>query len=79
MPELSTIYDYMRANASLLGRRIFQEYPALHQFGDPVSARIEGLLRTPFPRKPSRSWGWPDAGRRREPAWWSPNAAPAKR
>ena len=49
MPELSTIYDYMRANASLLGRRIFQEYPALHQFDDPVSPRIEGLLRTPFP------------------------------
>jgi hypothetical protein len=49
MPELSTIYDYMRANASLLGSRILQEYPALHQFDDPVSPRIEGLLRKPFP------------------------------
>jgi len=49
MPELSTIYDYMRANASLLGARILQEYPALHQFDDPVSPRIEGLLRKPFP------------------------------
>src|SRR5258708_20526671 len=49
MPELSTIYDYMRAHASLLGERILQEYPALHQFGDPVSPRIEGLLRKPFP------------------------------
>ena len=49
MPELSTIYDYMRANASLLGARILQEYPALHQFEDPVSPRIEGLLRKPFP------------------------------
>jgi len=49
MPELSTIYDYMRANASLLGARILQEYPALHQFDDPVSARIDGLLRKPFP------------------------------
>lgn len=49
MPELSTIYDYMRANASLLGERILQDYPALHQFGDPVSLRIEGLLRRPFP------------------------------
>jgi superfamily II DNA or RNA helicase len=49
MPELSTIYDYMRANASLLGTRILQEYPALHQFDDPVSPRIEGLLRKPFP------------------------------
>lgn len=49
MPELSTIYDYMRANASLLGARILHEYPALHQFDDPVSPRIEGLLRKPFP------------------------------
>ncbi len=31
MPELSTIYDYMRAPAALLGDRILQEYPALHQ------------------------------------------------
>src|SRR4029077_20771298 len=49
MPELSTIYDYMRANASLLGARILQEYPALHQFDDPVSPRVEDLLRKPFP------------------------------
>src|SRR5438309_2751263 len=49
MPELSTIYDYMRRHAALLGERILQEYPALHQFEDPVSPRIEGLLRTPFP------------------------------
>ena len=49
MPELSTIYDYMRCHAALLGERILQEYPALHQFDDPVSPRIEGLLRTPFP------------------------------
>ena len=49
MPELSTIYDYMRRHAALLGDRILQEYPALHQFDDAVSPRIEGLLRTPFP------------------------------
>src|SRR5258708_40041902 len=49
MPELSTIYDYMRAHASLLGERILQEYPALHQFDDAVSPRIAGLLRKPFP------------------------------
>jgi superfamily II DNA or RNA helicase len=49
MPELTTIYDYMRANASLLGARILQEYPALHQFDDPVSPRLEALLRKPFP------------------------------
>jgi superfamily II DNA or RNA helicase len=49
MPELSTIYDYMRANAALLGTRILEEYPALHQFDDAVSRRIDGLLRRPFP------------------------------
>ena len=31
MPELSTIYDYMRANASLFGTRILEQFPALHQ------------------------------------------------
>lgn len=49
MPELCTIYDYMRAHASLLGERILQEYPALHPFEDPVSPLISGLLRKPFP------------------------------
>lgn len=49
MPELSTIYDYMRSHASLLGERILEEYPALHRFEDPVSPRIEKLLRRPFP------------------------------
>ena len=49
MPELSTIYDYMRVNANLLGARILQEYPALHNSMIPVSPRIEGLLRRPFP------------------------------
>src|SRR3979411_1462950 len=49
MPELCTIYDYMRAHAALLGDRILQEYPALHKFDDAVSHRIEELLRKPFP------------------------------
>jgi superfamily II DNA or RNA helicase len=49
MPELCTIYDYMRAHAALLGERILQEYPALHQFEDPASPRIQELLRRPFP------------------------------
>ncbi len=49
MPEISTIYDYMRAHSSLLGERILQEYPALHQFDDPVSPWIADLLRRPFP------------------------------
>src|SRR5579864_3412817 len=49
MPELSTIYDYMRAHANLLGTRILEQFPALHQVHDPLSPRIEGLLRKPFP------------------------------
>jgi hypothetical protein len=49
MPELCTIYDYMRAHANFLGERILQQYPALHQFDSAVSPRIEELLRTPFP------------------------------
>jgi superfamily II DNA or RNA helicase len=49
MPEIATIYDYMRAYAKLLGERIVEEYPALHQFDNSVSPRIEGLLRRPFP------------------------------
>jgi superfamily II DNA or RNA helicase len=49
MPELSTIYDYLRANALLLGTRILEQFPALHQVHDPLSPRIEGLLRRPFP------------------------------
>lgn len=49
MPALSTIYDYLRAHSNLLGARILQEYPALHQFDDPVSPRIASLLRKPFP------------------------------
>ena len=49
MDELSTIYDYMRSYAPLLGERILQEYPALHQFDDPVSPRLDQLLRRPKP------------------------------
>ena len=49
MPELSTIYDYMRAHANLLGERILEQFPALHQVQDPVSPRVQALLRRPFP------------------------------
>jgi superfamily II DNA or RNA helicase len=48
MPELFTIYDYMRAHAALLGERILEEYPALHPFDAPLSPRITSLLREPF-------------------------------
>ncbi len=63
MPDLATIYDYMRAHSTLLGERILQEYPALHQFNDPGSPRIKDLLRKPFPAQTiaimglSKRWG----------------------
>jgi hypothetical protein len=47
--NITDIYAYMRCHAALLGERILQEYPALHQFDDAVSAQIGGLLRKPFP------------------------------
>lgn len=49
MPELTDLYSYMRLFAIDLGERILERYPALHQFADPVSARLATLLRTPFP------------------------------
>ena len=49
MSELDTIYAYMRAWSEPLGQRILQEYPALHRFEDPVSPRVDALLRRPFP------------------------------
>jgi hypothetical protein len=47
--NITDIYTYMRCHAALLGERILQKYPALHQFDDAVSPRIEGLIRKPFP------------------------------
>src|SRR3954447_10507019 len=49
MSELCTIYDYMRSHALILGNRILQEYPALHRFDDPLSPKLQDLLRAPFP------------------------------
>ncbi len=49
MPELDTIYSYMRAWSDQLGQRILQEYPALQRFEDPISPRLDKLLRRPFP------------------------------
>jgi hypothetical protein len=46
--NINDIYTYMRRHAALLGERILEGYPALHQFDDAVSPRIEGLLRKPF-------------------------------
>jgi len=47
--NINSIFTYLRCHAALLGDRILQEYPALHQFDDAASPRIEELLRKPFP------------------------------
>src|SRR5260370_3626356 len=39
----------MRAHARLVGDRILQEYPERERLADPVSPRIENMLRSPFP------------------------------
>jgi superfamily II DNA or RNA helicase len=49
MSEMTNIYDYMRANANLLAKRILEDFPALHRFEDPISPWIDRLLRRPFP------------------------------
>lgn len=62
MPDVCTIYDYMREFADHLDARILKEYPALQRFEDPVSPRVDELLRRIFRRKTSPSWRLPSAG-----------------
>src|SRR5216683_4597956 len=47
--NITDIFTYMRAYANLLGERIVEEYPALHQIDNSVSPCVEELLRRPFP------------------------------
>jgi len=47
--NITDIFTYMRSYSDLLGKRILQQFPAPHQVGDPLSGRMEGLLRRPFP------------------------------
>lgn len=49
MQQLSTIHEYLRTHAVELGDRILSSYPALHQIEEPPSARLDSLLRRPFP------------------------------
>jgi hypothetical protein len=49
LPQLETIYDYMKLFSQELGDRILSDYPALQRFEDPVSPKIKELLRRPFP------------------------------
>jgi len=49
IPQLDTIFDYMKRFSAELGDRILHDYPALQDFQDPVSPRVKELLRRPFP------------------------------
>jgi len=49
IPQLDTIYDYMKLFSGELGDRILRDFPALQGFQDPVSPRVKELLRRPFP------------------------------
>lgn len=77
--NMSDIYAYMRAWSEQLGQRILQEYPALHRFEDPVSTRIDALLRRPFPAQSIATWELPSAGKKPGQRKLWPNAVPAKR
>jgi superfamily II DNA or RNA helicase len=47
--ELENIYSYMREFSAQLGTRILEEFPALQKLDDPISPRLDTLLRRPFP------------------------------
>ena len=55
--KLTDIYSYLRANANLLGARILEQFPALHQFDEAVSPRVEGLAAKAFSRASHRDYG----------------------
>ena len=48
MPLPDTIENYLRQFAPELGERIVETYPALHTPDDPVSPRMNTLLRKPY-------------------------------
>jgi superfamily II DNA or RNA helicase len=47
--NINSIFTYMREFSAQLGTRILEEYPALQTLDDPVSPRLDSLLRRPFP------------------------------
>ncbi len=51
MPELSTICDYMRGSANLLGARILEQFPALYEVHDPLSPASKDCCESLFRRK----------------------------
>jgi hypothetical protein len=49
MPTPTSIQEYLRAFCDELGERIVANFPPLHGVADPVSPRLDSLLRRPFP------------------------------
>lgn len=49
MDALQNLADYLRAYGPVLGSRVLQQFPPLHQPGDPLWPGIEQLKRQPFP------------------------------
>jgi Type III restriction enzyme, res subunit len=47
--DMTTLYDYLRAYAPELGRRIVETYAPLHAPSDPPAPELRQLLRTPLP------------------------------
>ena len=47
--EMNNIYDYLRANGTLLGDRILETFPPLQGANDPLSPRLNDLVRPPLP------------------------------
>jgi len=46
---MTSIYDYMRENASLLGDQILSSFPPLQGANDPLSPLMDDILREPLP------------------------------
>ena len=46
---MTSIYDYMRENVSLLGDQILASFPPLQGANDPLSPRMNDILREPLP------------------------------
>ena len=46
---MTSIYDYMRENAGILGEQILAAFPPLQGATDPLSPRMKHILREPLP------------------------------
>jgi superfamily II DNA or RNA helicase len=46
---MTSIYEYMRENAGILGEKILADFPPLQSATDPLSPRMNDLLREPLP------------------------------